>query len=69
MLPGWTRSAYLSSWYAARIPVPSRVAGKGIDLDAAKASGVMESIEGYHAERITLPLKLGTYETCATRIE
>ena len=36
--------------------------GKGIDLDAAKASGVMESIEGYHAERITLPLKLGTYE-------
>jgi ribosomal protein S12 methylthiotransferase accessory factor len=36
--------------------------GKGLDLDAAKASGVMESIEGYHAERITLPLKLGSHE-------
>lgn len=36
--------------------------GKGLDLDAAKASGVMESIEGYHAERITLPLKLAAYE-------
>lgn len=36
--------------------------GKGIDLDAAKASGVMESIEGYHAERITLPLKFASYE-------
>jgi YcaO-like protein with predicted kinase domain len=35
--------------------------GKGLDLDAAKASAVMESIEGYHAERITLPLKLVSY--------
>src|SRR6202020_1763686 len=31
--------------------------GKGLDLTAAKVSGVMESIEGYHAEHITLPLK------------
>ncbi|MGH6946731.1 MAG: YcaO-like family protein [Kiloniellales bacterium] len=36
--------------------------GKGIDLDAAKASGLMESIESFHAERISLPLKLGSYE-------
>jgi ribosomal protein S12 methylthiotransferase accessory factor len=36
--------------------------GKGIDLDAAKASGVMESIETYHAERIHLPLKYGSVE-------
>ncbi len=33
--------------------------GKGLTLDAAKASGVMEAIELYHAERIELPLKLG----------
>lgn len=36
--------------------------GKGMDLAAAKASGVMESVEGYHAEHITLPLKLASYE-------
>ena len=36
--------------------------GKGFDLAAAKASGVMESIESYHAERIDLPLKLGGFE-------
>jgi YcaO-like protein with predicted kinase domain len=34
--------------------------GKGLTLDAAKASGVMEAIELYHAERIQLPLKLGS---------
>lgn len=34
--------------------------GKGLDLDAAKASGVMEAVETYHAERIVLPLKLGS---------
>lgn len=36
--------------------------GKGPTLAAAKASGVMESIESYHAEHITLPLKLASYE-------
>jgi len=36
--------------------------GKGLDLAAAKASGLMESVEDYHAERIALPLKLGSYE-------
>jgi YcaO-like protein with predicted kinase domain len=36
--------------------------GKGLDLWAAKASGVMESVEGYHAEYMTtLPLKYDTY--------
>jgi YcaO-like protein with predicted kinase domain len=35
--------------------------GKGLDLDAAKASGVMESVEHYHAESILLPLKLASY--------
>jgi ribosomal protein S12 methylthiotransferase accessory factor len=34
--------------------------GKGIDLDAARASGLMEALELYHAERITHPLKLAS---------
>lgn len=34
--------------------------GKGLTLDAAKASGVMESIENFHAESLSLPLRLGT---------
>jgi ribosomal protein S12 methylthiotransferase accessory factor len=41
--------------------------GKGLTLDAAKASGVMEAIELYHGERIELPLKLGSVrDLCAT---
>jgi len=36
--------------------------GKGLDLDAARASGLMESIESFHAEHILLPLKLASYE-------
>jgi ribosomal protein S12 methylthiotransferase accessory factor len=36
--------------------------GKGLDLDAARASGVMEAIELFHAERILLPLKLASWE-------
>jgi ribosomal protein S12 methylthiotransferase accessory factor len=36
--------------------------GKGLDLALAKASGLMESVETYHAEQIILPLKLGSYE-------
>ncbi|WP_164010138.1 YcaO-like family protein [Pyxidicoccus trucidator] len=35
--------------------------GKGLTLDAARASGLMESVEGYHAEHVSLPLKLATY--------
>jgi ribosomal protein S12 methylthiotransferase accessory factor len=36
--------------------------GKGVELAAAKASGLMEAVETYHAERITLPLKLCSFE-------
>jgi ribosomal protein S12 methylthiotransferase accessory factor len=39
--------------------------GKGVDLDHAKASGVMEAVESYHGERISLPLKLLTYNEIA----
>lgn len=39
--------------------------GKGIDLDHAKASGVMEAVESFHGERISLPLKLLTYSEIA----
>ena len=36
--------------------------GKGIDLGSARASGLMEAAELYHAETMTLPLRLCTYE-------
>src|SRR5678815_5072810 len=36
--------------------------GKGVDLAMAHASGLMEAAELYHAETITLPLRLATYE-------
>jgi ribosomal protein S12 methylthiotransferase accessory factor len=35
--------------------------GKGIDLATARASGVMESVEVYHGEQITLPLRFASY--------
>lgn len=35
--------------------------GKGLDLTSAKVSGLMEAVEAYHAEHITLPLTLATY--------
>ena len=39
--------------------------GKGLDLAAAKVSGVMEAIETFHAERVSLPLRLASYaELC-----
>ena len=34
--------------------------GKGVGLDAAKASGLMECVELYHAENILLPLELAS---------
>jgi YcaO-like protein with predicted kinase domain len=37
--------------------------GKGLDLDAARASGLMEAVETYHAERIELPLKLASLQS------
>lgn len=36
--------------------------GKGISLAAAQASGVMEAIETYVAEKITLPLKYASHD-------
>lgn len=36
--------------------------GKGVDIAAARASGIMESIENWHAERIDLPLRLGSVD-------
>jgi YcaO-like protein with predicted kinase domain len=36
--------------------------GKGLTLAAAKASGVMEAAELWHAEHITKPLKLASYD-------
>lgn len=36
--------------------------GKGLDLDSAKVSAAMESIESFHAERINHPLRLASYE-------
>lgn len=35
--------------------------GKGLDLDAARVSGLMETIELYHAERILKPLVLASW--------
>ncbi|KYF57212.1 hypothetical protein BE04_46580 [Sorangium cellulosum] len=35
--------------------------GKGLTADTARASGLMESIESFHAETIDLPLKLASY--------
>ncbi len=36
--------------------------GKGLTLEAAQASGVMEAIEAWHAERITLPLRSSSFQ-------
>jgi YcaO-like protein with predicted kinase domain len=35
--------------------------GKGVDLRAAKVSGIMEAVEAWHAENVLLPLRLATY--------
>lgn len=35
--------------------------GKGIDVASARASALMEAIEGYHAERVSLPLFIGSW--------
>lgn len=36
--------------------------GKGLDLTAAKVSGIMESLENFHAERVRHPLILASWE-------
>lgn len=35
--------------------------GKGVDLTAARVSGIMEALEAWHAENILLPLRLATH--------
>ena len=41
--------------------------GKGVDVATAKASGLMEAIETWHAEHVQLPLRFGSQaELCAT---
>jgi ribosomal protein S12 methylthiotransferase accessory factor len=35
--------------------------GKGLDLISAKVSGLMEAVEAWHAERITLPVRFASY--------
>jgi ribosomal protein S12 methylthiotransferase accessory factor len=41
--------------------------GKGLDLAAAKASGLMEAVESYHAETIALPIETGSARTMRER--
>ena len=41
--------------------------GKGLDLDSAMASGVMESVESYHAERIELSVECANLATMMRR--
>jgi len=42
--------------------------GKGADLLSAKVSGIMESIEQWHAERVEGPLRLGSLSDLAGRL-
>jgi YcaO-like protein with predicted kinase domain len=39
--------------------------GKGLDLEAAKVSALMEAVEGWHAENAKLPLVLGSISELA----
>lgn len=39
--------------------------GKGLDLEAAKVSALMEAVEGWHAENAQLPLVLGSISEVA----
>jgi len=39
--------------------------GKGLDLDAARASGIMEAIESWHAEYVSLPLRYASWAELA----
>jgi YcaO-like protein with predicted kinase domain len=43
--------------------------GKGIDLDSAKASAMMEAIELWHAENIELPCLCASYQTMRKKMK
>jgi YcaO-like protein with predicted kinase domain len=72
---GITRIAVLTGLDRIGIPVAAAVRpnsrsvaqhqGKGATLAAAKASALMEAVETYHAESISLPLRLAAYEELA----
>jgi ribosomal protein S12 methylthiotransferase accessory factor len=73
---GITRVAVLTGLDSIGIPVAAAVRpnsrsiaqhqGKGTTLAAAKASAVMEAAETYHAETVTLPLRLASYNELGT---
>jgi len=41
--------------------------GKGLDLDAARVSAIMECVEGFHGENVRLPLELASYRQLRSR--
>jgi ribosomal protein S12 methylthiotransferase accessory factor len=43
--------------------------GKGLSLRAAEASGVMEAIESWHAERVQLPQRLARYSELIEEVQ
>ena len=42
--------------------------GKGLDLVAAKVSGIMEAVETWHAETVQVPLRFGSAEDLRPRV-
>src|SRR4051812_22825268 len=74
---GITRVANVTGLDHIRIPVVtvsrpnsrsvSVFQGKGSTLDAARASGLMEAIEAFHAERIEAPLIMSSYQDLRLR--
>jgi ribosomal protein S12 methylthiotransferase accessory factor len=72
---GITRVAVLTGLDVLGIPVVAAVRpnsrsiavhqGKGVTLDAAKASAVMEAVESFHAETMVLPLRLAARDELA----
>ena len=69
---GITRVAVLTGLDVLGIPVVAAMRpnsrsiavhqGKGVTLDAAKASAVMEAVETFHAETMSLPLRLAAHD-------
>lgn len=47
----------------------STAQGKGLDADSAKASALMEAIEGWHGERVDLPLRYESYRDLCRHVE
>jgi YcaO-like protein with predicted kinase domain len=70
---GITRVAMLTGLDVLGIPVAAAVRpnsrsiavhqGKGVTIDAAKASAIMEAVECFHAENIVLPLQRASFTT------